>query len=78
MAIDLEVIKDTKLYDTKEVAKLVNRSVHTVRGWIWRKRLKARLIGGSHHVLGKDLKQFLLNGCPIETVEESYEDEHQK
>lgn len=56
MTIELDNIK---LYDLKEVSKILNLNRRTVYRYLKEKRFKARKIGYNWYVEEKDLKEFL-------------------
>jgi excisionase family DNA binding protein len=53
------ILNDIKLYDLKEVSKILNISRRTIYRYLKEKRLKARKIGYNWYVEEKDLKEFL-------------------
>jgi len=60
--ITLEHINDTKAYRLDEIATILNFSIRTVRRWVddVESPLPAIQKGREYRVIGKDLKNYLL------------------
>jgi excisionase family DNA binding protein len=53
------ILDDIKLYDLKEVAKILNLNRRTIYRYLKDKKFKARRVGYIWYVEEKDLKEFL-------------------
>lgn len=53
------ILDDIKLYDLKEVAKILNLNRRTIYRYLKENKIKAKRIGYIWYVDEKDLKKFL-------------------
>ena len=53
------MINEIPVYDLKDLSKLLRLSVRTLRKYIRRKKLKAKMIGKAYYVTESNLMAFL-------------------